>query len=106
MSFCTVPVGFCTLQLLPKGWRFTVTLYGVPTATAPKLKLENSWFATPRKRHSATTAFTVRKVRGSASSSEGWNRERYSASASAVPWPEKWWAKTYGRPRSAASCAE
>ena len=29
---------------------------------------------------------------------EGRKPSRYSASASAVPWPEKWWAKTYGSP--------
>ena len=38
--------------------------------------------------------------------SVGWNPERYSSSASAVPCPEKWWANTYGRPREAASRAE
>ena len=42
----------------------------------------------------ATAALTVRKVRGSGCSCEGWYDERYSSMASAVPWPAKWWAKT------------
>jgi hypothetical protein len=43
---------------------------------------------------SATTALTVRKVTGSGARSLGRNSERYTSSASAVPWPEKWWANT------------
>ena len=45
-------------------------------------------------RVSATAAFTVRNVTGSAARPLGLNRERYSSSASSVPWPEKWWANT------------
>ena len=55
---------------------------------------------------SATHTLTVRKVTGSDAYGLGWKVSRYSASISAVPCPEKWWAKTYGSPSSAARRAE
>ena len=51
-------------------------------------------------------ALTVMNVIGSDARSLGRNSERYTASASSVPCPEKWWANTYGSPLAAARCAE